>query len=128
MPALIDISEEIEGILSEGDSSFFNFQLPVSGMTLRLEAQSGRTVMYTSRKLQNPNSAFYDHRYDSAENSGGLYISPDMLEDGRRRRAINELVGGSNFTNTTLYVTIQGLEDKNTFTIMSTFGNTCKML
>lgn len=83
--------------------------------------------MYASSKIQNPNSAFYDYRYDSTDNSGGLYISPDMLENGRTRRAIIDgTVSGSNFTNTTLYVTVQGLEDENSFTIMSTFGNTCK--
>ncbi len=127
MPAFIDISEEIEGILSQGDSSFFNFQLPVAGMTLRLEAQSGHTVMYVSDKIQNPNSAFHDYRYDSRENRGGLFVSQDMLEDGRRRRAVDELtMSGSNFTNITLYVTVQGQEDRNLFTIRSTFGNTCE--
>ncbi len=126
VPAPIDILEEIEGILFLGDSSFFEFQLPVAGMTLRLESQSGRSVMYASSKIRNPNSAFYDFRYDSQEDAGGLFVSADMLGGGvRRKRLVGESVT-SNFMDTALYVTVQGLEDRNVFTMLTTFGNTCK--
>ena len=122
MPAPIDIETEIEGILTLGDNSFFQFQLPTSGMTLRLEGESGRSVMYASDKVRNPNSAFHDYRYDSRSDRGGLFVSPEMLMGGPRGK--RQLA--SNLTDTTLYVTVQGLEDRNVFTLLTTFGNTCK--
>ncbi len=125
VPAPIAISEEIEGILFLGDSSFFEFQLPVTGMTLRLEGQSGRSVMYASSNMRNPNSAFYDFRYDSQEDAGGLFVSADILGGGERRKRLVGELGASEFTDTTLYVTVQGLEDRNVFTMLTTFGNTC---
>ena len=127
VPTPIDILEEIEGILSLGDLSFFQYQLPTSGMTLRLEGDSGRVVMYASSRIRNPNSAFHDYSYDSRVDRGGLYVSPEMLRGGQRgRRQTSVMEMSGNLTNTTLYVTVQGLEETNAFRLLTTFGNTCE--
>lgn len=128
VPAPVDIDLEIEGTLLQGVTSFFQFQLPSSGMTLRLASQSGRSVMYASSKIRNPNSAFHDFRYDSGADAGGLFIDPGMLlDDARKRRNTNGMIV-RNFTDTTLYVTVQGLDNRNMFTLVTTFGNTCEYM
>ncbi len=82
--------------------------------------------MYASSKIRNPNSAFYDFRYDSQEDAGGLFVSADMLGGGGKRKRLVGESDASNFMDTALYVTVQGLEDRNVFTMLTTFGNTCK--
>ena len=48
-------------------------------------------------------------------------MSPDLLMGDQRGKR-----QASNLTDTTLYVTVQGLEERNVFTLSTTFGNTCK--
>ena len=81
--------------------------------------------MYASDKIRNPNSAYYDFRYDSQVDVGGFFVSPDMLRDRnpRRTRRITE-----SFSNTTLFVSIEGVQESNAFTLSTSFGDNCKCL
>lgn len=130
VPAPIEIEEPLEGILENGDLSFFQFQLPTRGMTIRLEGRSGRTVLYASNKIRNPNSAFFDFRYDSQQDVGGFFVSPDMLGDKNPRGPRNrrETEDDQSSSNTTLYVSIEGVQERNIFTLITSFGNNCKCL
>jgi len=125
VPAPIEIESEIEGILFFGDSSFFEFPVPTAGLTLSLEGTTGNSVMYVSDKIKNPNAAFHDFSYDSQRDRGGLFVDVDLLSGGRGggrgKRA------DSNFTDSTLYVTVEGLQERNQFSLFTTFGNTCEL-
>ena len=93
--------------------------------------------MYASSRVQNPSSAFYDYIIDTSE-SDAVFIDRATLPvsgggGGRRRR---QEEGGSegtaaiaaNFTDIVVYVTVEGVEEVNMFTLGSTFGDTCKCL
>ena len=63
--------------------------------------------------------------YDSRVDVGGFFVSPDMLRDRnpRRSRRITE-----SFSNTTLFVSIEGVQESNAFTLSTSFGDNCKCL
>lgn len=131
MPAPFNVGETIEGILEKGDFSFFQFQLPTIGMSLLLEGETGQTVLFASNKIHNPTSAFYDSRYNSLEDKGGLYISPDTFLRGNTsgwswRTAAGDKMASSNGSNITVFVTIEGLEDRNAFTLHTVSGRPCE--
>ncbi len=125
----MDIEDTIEGTLDGGEVSFFQYLLPTSGMTLRLRTQQGRVVLYADDTIQNPNAAFYDYKLETG-GSDDVYIDPGAFGIGigrRRRQASNNSID-SGFTDTTIYVSVEGMEGSNSFELETTFGNTCKFV
>ena len=117
-----------------GTVSYFQYELPNEGMTLRLNVAAGRVVLYASARIRNPNSALYDVRLET-ETTEDVFVSREDLvmgDDGgmggvgRRRNAEGE-EGGS--TVTLVFVTVEGLGKNNSYTLETTFGDssTCEL-
>ena len=122
VPAPVDIEQTIDDNLDGGEFSFFQFMLPTEGMTIRLSVQQGAMALYASTDIQNPNSAFYNYMIETS-GIDDVYIDPsafgiDSSIDPAKRQSVNM------FTNTTLYVSIEGLGDSNQFMMETTFGDT----
>ena len=130
VPAFIPIEQPIESNVDAGEFVFFQFQLPLDGMTIQLQQQRGRVTLYASFEIQNPNSAFHSFRIDS---SGDMYIppgdrgqSPSTSSEGMAKR-IAEDESSREFSDRTLFVSIEGQQDLSSFILETTFGDTCKL-
>ncbi len=124
VPAPVEVAQTIEGTLDGGEFSFFQFLLPTMGMTLRLQTQRGRVVVYADDSIQNPNAAFYDYKLETGSNSE-VYIDPGALgiDHGTRKRQAS-----ADATETTIYVSLEGIDESNSFELESNVGDTCKWL
>lgn len=102
-------------------------------MTIQLQMERGRVALYGAFDIQNPNSAFHSLKLES---TGSVYVAP---EDNEKLSSTNQRLskrlakrivsGGTQETsNTTLYVSIEGQEDLSSFTLKTTFGDTCKFI
>ena len=113
--------------LDGGELSFFQFQLPAEGMTIQLQVQQGRTVLYASNRIRNPSAALYDVRLET-DSTADVYLDPSDFEtpDEQGLQSLQKRQITDMFTNITLYVTIEGIQSTNFFTLETTFGDTCK--
>ena len=129
VPAFVDIAQLVTDSLDDGEVSFFEYMLPVSGMTIHLDVFQGTLILYASDQIRNPSGALYDYRVQtSASESADVYIgsgvSDPTVTSGtsplRRHFASDDIH--------ILYVTIEGLGNgRNTFQLDTAYGNTqCK--
>ncbi len=114
----IEITQIINIEVAQGNVAFFELELPEEGLTISLVKQEGNADLYASDKIRNPNSAFYDFRI---EEEGEIYVNEEVLNDLLQKR---EVVVNFNITNTTLFVSIEGIGENNVYQIRTTFGNT----
>ena len=124
---MIAVEATIEGFLGGGEVSFFQYQLPTQGMTVHLDVQEGSVVLYASSTIQNPNEALYDYRLET-DSSADVFLDPVTLEGRPQVVANKRRQVGDSFTNTTVYISIEGEEDINSFVLETTFGDTCELL
>ena len=126
VPAPIDIEQTVFTTLDGGQVSFLEYQLPTLGMTLALQVQEGSVVLYASNKIRNPNAAFHDYRLETSL-SADVYINASVFEEGRPRVVMGSgnkrQVAPAEFTNITVFVTLEGLGDTNTFELDTTVGD-----
>lgn len=125
VPAPVEIGQTIESLLDEGELSFFQFQLPMVGMTVQLQVQQGRVVMYASSKIRNPSAALYDVRLET-DSTASVYLDPSDFEDNAPNPSSRKRQATVMFTNTTIFVSVEGLDNTNNFMLDTTFGDTCK--
>ena len=128
VPAVIPIEQPIESMLDGSELIFFQFQLPSNGMTIQVQTEQGRVTLYGSFDIQNPNSAFHSFKIES---SGSVFVAPEdaqpSSESQRRSKRITESGNSAQYSNITLFVSIEGEEDSSLFTLETTFGDTCKL-
>lgn len=100
-------------------------------MTIQLQQQRGSVTLYGSFDIQNPNSAFYSFRIES---SGDMFISlgdsapsADGQPSKRMVKRIAEDESLREFSDRTLFVSIEGQQDSSSFILETTFGDTCKL-
>ena len=133
VPAFIPIEQPIESDVDAGEFIFFQFQLPVDGMTIQLQQQRGSVTLYGSFDIQNPNSAFHSFRIES---SGDMFIpfgdsdQSSNTDERRSKRLVKRIAedkSSREFSNRTLYISIEGQQDLSSFILETTFGNTCKL-
>jgi len=111
--------------LDGGELSFFQLPLPVDGMTFQLQVQQGRIVLYASSRIRNPSAALYDVRLET-DSTADAYLDPSDFEDSSSQSSLVKRQATSNFTDTTIFVSIEGLDNMNSFVLETTFGDTCK--
>ena len=131
MPAPVRVEQQVQVTAQMAKLTYFQYQLPEEGMTIHLKVESGQAVLYASHRLRNPSSAFYDFRLKTGS-TADVFVDPVELEGGegnaraevagRRKRRQEESSRG--FTNTTLYVSVEGLQDDSRFVLETTFGDT----
>ncbi len=115
----------------------YSFPIPEQGITVRLCVQSGRIVFYASTSIPNPSQVLYDYRLECIDcDSCELYVDPDevpvvgvvepTLARRRREAAMNEStdLNIDVYTNFTLYVSVEGLQESNSFELGSDVGDT----
>ena len=116
VPAPVDIEQTISDILDGGEVSFFEYLLPVEGMTIALEVEEGgSTALYASSQLMNPSSAFYDYMIET-DSFADVYIDPSAFGTS----------GVVKRETTTIYVSIEGLGERNSFSLETTVGDTTR--
>ena len=120
--------------MKQGAVARYQFILPVNGTTIRLCVKEGRIVFYASIRISNPNSAFYDYKLEvenlikAEERCGEVFVeneqgtpTTDDINTNGKRQAPTEL---EDLSDTTLYMSVEGIEEKNTFDLESTVGDT----
>lgn len=102
-------------------------------MTIQLQQQRGSVTLYGSFDIQNPNSAFHRFRIES---SGNMFISlgdsnqspsVDGQPSKRMVKRIAEDESLREFSDRTLFVSIEGQQDFSSFILETTFGDTCRL-
>ena len=125
-----------DAVVGDGESLRIHFPLPVEGVTIRLCVSHGKIVFYASVSSISPNSAVHDWMSEIGIGCGDIFIDPRNFENdnsgsndnsnqnnGRRKRqTLNSTM--DEYVNLTLYVSIEGAEETNSFVLQTTTGNT----
>ena len=91
-------------------------------MTLEVCAKTGQINLYASTEVTTPNSALYDKKLEVKAPSPGteacddVYIGQPKAQE--KRRAVTETF------NTTVFMTLTGMDEYNEFSFNSTLGDT----
>jgi len=123
------VGEASSGSLDRGGTARLNFALPVEGITIRLCVSQGYLVLYASVSSTAPNSAVNDFMLEIGTGCSDIYIDPTDTGNGidnsmgRRKRQMFSSTA-SESANITLYVSIEGVEERNTFILQTTTGDT----
>ena len=112
------------GNLDEGENIRYEFPLPEDGVTLKMCVQNGQVNCYASTEITTPNSALHDYKLEVKAQSPGMeacddvYIQQPTESRDRDRRAVIEK------SNTTLFMTLTGMDEYNEFSFNTTLGDT----
>ena len=118
---------------------YLEYFVPEVGFTIQVELDIGRVVVCGSNSLERPDCSYsltYDWRLEISEYEE-LFIGPDGFPSNRPAPTptMNPPTQGTSttsmpkFTNTsitnvTVYITIEGLDDDNVFSVNTTYGDT----
>ena len=87
--------------------------------------------MYASNKIRNPSAALYDVRLET-DSTASVYLDPSDFEGDAPDSSSRKRQATAMFTNTTIFVSVEGLDNINSFVLDTTFGmlssNTCNQL
>lgn len=126
-PAAVFVEEDVKVETQLiGTVSYFQYELPDEGLTLRLNVDEGRVVLYASTRIRNPNSALYDIRLET-EVTEDVFVSPDdfvTTGEGMERRERDSEEGDDKSEPAMIFVTVEGLEKNNSYILETTFGDT----
>ena len=128
-----------DAVVGNGENLRLTFPLPVEGVTVRLCVNHGQLVFYASVSATSPNSAVYDWMSEISIGCDDIFIDPRNVENdnigsndnpnrvntnnGRRKRqALNSTM--DEYVDLTLYVSIEGVEETNSFVFQTTTGDT----
>ena len=107
--AEVEIDTMVMDTLQIDEIKYFEYPFPDEGLTLKVDVDEGSVVLYASDIIETPNEALYDWKVET-DGYDDVFIDPADLD--------RPVLGNS------VYVSIEGLEDSNTFTIDSTMGDT----
>ena len=93
---------------------------------------NGTILLYASTTIPNPNEVSYDWKMECSDcDACEIYVDPEDFEvisadepQRRRRQAIMNVTEEIVYTNFTVYVSVEGVEDRNTFQLDSDVGDT----
>ena len=135
---IVDV--EITSIFRELDfrtKLYLEYFVPGDGFTIQVELDIGRVVVCGSNSLERPDCSYsltYDWKLEISEYEE-LFIGPDGFPSNapaptRIPTATTiaptgtPMSSNATTTNVTVYLTIEGLEDDNVFSLNTTYGNT----
>ena len=135
---IVDV--EITSIFRELDfrtKLYLEYFVPEDGFTIQVELDIGRVVVCGSNSLERPDCSYsltYDWKLEISEYEE-LFIGPDGFRSNAPatpRTPIattiaptgTPIFNNPTTTNITVYLTIQGLEDNNVFSLNTTYGDT----
>ena len=127
----VDVGEALNGTLEQGEQARFQFDIPVTGIAIRLCVKAGRVILYASTKIPNPNSAYHDWKLDCLiccdffvdPQDLDIVQTPVTADNTEQQPQVDE---SSNFTNRTLFLVTEGKKENTAFVIDTTckYGDT----
>ena len=119
---------------------YLEYLVPGEGFTIQVELDIGRVVVCGSNSLERPDCSYsltYDWRLEISEYED-LFIRPDGFPSntpptpaptsaptqGTSPTSTPPMFNNVNTTNITIYLTIEGLDESNVFSLNTTYGDT----
>ena len=128
-PAIVFISKPLTTSLGMGEFRLLQYPFPDEGITLKFDITLGQLQVYGSFTIRNPTSLTADFSTTINSSSTNYFISPDLyqssiggLQTSRQRRQ----TGSPSNKTANVYLSIEGLQARNTFVLNTTFGDTSK--
>ena len=126
-PAIASISEPLTTSLGMGKSRLLQYSFSDEGITLKVDVTLGQVLVQGSFTIQNPTSLTADFSVTSTTSGIDYFISPALyqssigdLQTSRQRRQ----TGSTSNITANVYLSLEGLETNNTFSLNTTFGDT----
>ena len=120
--------------MDQGQQVRYQFPVPEEGLTVRLCVRNGLIVLYASTTIPNPNQAYYDWKLECIDcDDCEMFVDPEDFEvipadvevpQRRRRQAMVNTTEEVVYTNFTVYISVEGMEDRNTFELNTDVGDT----
>ena len=107
----IQVGQSPQGELDRGENVRFTYTIPVVGTTIQLCVEIGNTVFFASTVVTTPNRALHEY-------------SLDITASGTNTRTCGEVFVIPPTANSIVYIAVNGLQDRNRFTLNSTTGDT----
>ena len=121
-PAIFEISQELQTTISRDQATNLEYNFPPEGLTIKIEISVGELVLYGSFTIRSPSSLTADFEIRST-NEIDYFVSPELYDESvinggenRRRRQASE--------DTSVFITLIGQEDINTFSLNTTYDDT----
>ena len=111
---------------------YLEYSVPRGGFTIQVELDIGRVVVCGSNSLERPDCSYsltYDWRLEVSEYED-LFIGPDGFQSNAPRTLTPTSAPTftppmfTTTTNITVYLTIEGLDENNVFSLNTTYGDT----
>ena len=115
---------------------YLEYLVPDGGFTIQVELDIGRVVVCGSNSLERPDCSYsltYDWRLEISEFKD-VFIGPDGFPSnipptpaptqGTSPTGTPPMFNNINNTNITVYLTIEGLDESNVFSLNTTYGDT----
>ena len=126
-PAIASISDPLKTSLSMDEFLLLQYPFPDEGITLKIDVTIGQVQVRGSFTIRNPTSLTADFSIQSTSTGIDYFISPDLyqsstggMQTSRRRRQ----TGSPLNTTANVFLSIEGLDTNNTFSLNTTFGDT----
>ena len=100
-----------------------NYECPPIGMTLKLCAQNGTCRLYASGKTRNPSKEVHDYELSAQKGECNDDFIPCREFAGNQTNGVAKRQANGREA-VRVYVTIEGVEETNTFTLDTTSGDT----
>ena len=116
-PSVTDISQQVQNTIGRNQSQTFKYKYHSEGFTIKIEVIIGGLVVYGSFLIPTPSSVTADFKF-YATNKLDYFVRPSLY---------NSVYGdgqGHLSENATLYISLVGQENNNTFILNTTFGDT----
>ena len=128
---MLEVGTEIVSDVVRGGKRLFKYVVSkAEGLTVKVGITLGNVLVRGSFSVQNPTELTQDFVVTSNGDKIDYFVSPELYErsttvntDGQRRK--RQATTPTNTTNElTLYLSIVGLDNNNTFSLNTTIGDT----
>ena len=123
-PAIASISEPLTTSLGMGKSRLLQYPFPDEGITLKVDITLGQVLVQGSFTIQNPTSLTADFSITSTNSGIDYFISPDLYQSSIGGFQTSRRTGSPSNVTGNVYLSIEGLQTNNTFSLNTTFGDT----
>ena len=108
------VGKNLTDILHQFEKRYFHYPLPREGITVKIHTHLGKCKGFFSYKHNNPSSALNDGEFERE-----VFIPYKDSKSDRFKRAVTD----NSTSNGTVFVTIEGKESNNNYTIASEQGD-----
>ena len=115
------VGSSLEGVIRDSETLRFTFEYPDEGLTVRICTHNGTIILYGSFTISNPNKALHDFALDAfilGNICEDVFVQQSNSKSGKKKRQAVPSKPDS------VYISIEGLAEKSTFTLTTSVGNT----